>query len=291
MHVHTQKRAAVRARGRRANRAVMSHKVGVPLWRAMMTINPGAWWRTRAAPEKKTLMAVDGRTALLVWARPRSMHCCCVSFGVRFHFCYQCACIYLFVFCCYCFVTSLFRMSCFVPLCWFHLSSMLCRMPLTTTFPKTLRKVLWCARKYRFLHPKDREFCTCSLKCASTSATPVGVKEPQTQLSVTANPIPSDCYSEQTAARELGYNQSSWDNSSGEEPQPASDSTPWALLTSKEQEAATFLGYSDKSWDDESGLEAQPAADSKYWAQLSACGEDPCRASPACSRSLFARVT
>ena len=203
-------------------------------------------------------------------------------------------CLYLFVclfVCCYCFVTSLFRMSCFVPLCWFHLSSMLCRMPLTTTFPKTLRKVLWCARKYRFLHPKDREFCTCSLKCASTSATPVGVKEPQTQLSVTANPIPSDCYSEQTAARELGYNQSSWDNSSGEEPQPASDSTPWALLTSKEQEAATFLGYSDKSWDDESGLEAQPAADSKYWAQLSACGEDPCRASPACSRSLFARVT
>ena len=97
MHVHTQKRAAVRARGRRANRAVMSHKVGVPLWRAMMTINPGAWWRTRAAPEKKTLMAVDGRTALLVWARPRSMHCCCVSFGVRFHFCYQCVCIYLFV--------------------------------------------------------------------------------------------------------------------------------------------------------------------------------------------------
>ena len=105
----------------------------------------------------------------------------------------------------------------------------------------------------------------------------------------------------------LGYTQVSWDNLSGNEPQPASADKYWGELSSEEREAAAVLGYSQISWDDpwpaagdkyfaqltaaeqaaaqelgydarswdnESGLEPQPALLDKQWAELTACGKD-----------------
>ena len=67
----------------------------------------------------------------------------------------------------------------------------------------------------------------------------------------------------------LGYTQVSWDNLSGNEPQPAPSNKVWSELTHSERVAAVVLGYTGKSWDNESGFEAQPASVDKQWAELS----------------------
>ena len=47
-------------------------------------------------------------------------------------------------------------------------------------------------------------------------------------------------------------------------------------MSAKEKEGATLLGYTELSWDNESGNEPQPAASDKYWADLTSCGDvDP----------------
>ena len=70
----------------------------------------------------------------------------------------------------------------------------------------------------------------------------------------------------------LGYTQFSWENFSGEEPQPASADKAWAALTDDEKAAARVLGYTGTIWDNESGAETQPASANKYWAELTSCG-------------------
>ena len=75
----------------------------------------------------------------------------------------------------------------------------------------------------------------------------------------------SVCADEQKAAGVLGYTQVSWDNESGEEPQPASYDKFWTELTDEERAAAVSLGYTQAIWD-------QPAAGNKYWAELTSCG-------------------
>ena len=54
--------------------------------------------------------------------------------------------------------------------------------------------------------------------------------------------------SQQQAAALLGYTQTSWDNTSGNEVQPASASKTWAQLTSEEKSAAMVLGYTALTW-------------------------------------------
>ena len=82
------------------------------------------------------------------------------------------------------------------------------------------------------------------------------------------------CVSEQAAAALLGYTQTSWDDVSGKEIQPASSKKHWAKLAEHERKAAMALGYSPKIWDNFSGEETQPPADSKYWHELKDCGEN-----------------
>ena len=88
--------------------------------------------------------------------------------------------------------------------------------------------------------------------------------------------LPSACNSEQAAAVVLGFTQVSWDDLSGQEPQPWSMRKFWAQLTANEKAAAVLLGYTQVSWDNDSGLEPQPASAVKSWAELTACadGED-----------------
>ena len=74
--------------------------------------------------------------------------------------------------------------------------------------------------------------------------------------------------SEQVAAEVLGYTQASWENLSGNEPQPASLLKSWSELTHSERVAAVLLGYTRKIWDNESGSEPQPASAYKSWAEL-----------------------
>ena len=74
--------------------------------------------------------------------------------------------------------------------------------------------------------------------------------------------------SEQVAAEVLGYTQVSWENLSGNEPQPSSHKKSWSELTHSERVAAVLLGYTGKVWDNESGSELQPASAYKSWAEL-----------------------
>ena len=114
-----------------------------------------------------------------------------------------------------------------------------------------------------------------------------------------------DCNSEQDAARVLGHTQTSWDNDSGRERQPASEDKDWFQLTDRERAAAlrlgfnrgmwdglatgpqpatadmawselrdreraaaAALGYSQRTWDNESGFERQPSTENKSWDEL-----------------------
>ena len=86
--------------------------------------------------------------------------------------------------------------------------------------------------------------------------------------------LPSACNSEQAAVVALGFTQVSWDNMSGEEPQPSSWMYKfWDELTDNEKAAVTLLGYSQVSWDNDSGSEPQPASAYKGWSELTSCGE------------------
>ena len=69
----------------------------------------------------------------------------------------------------------------------------------------------------------------------------------------------------------LGYTQVSWDNLSGQEPQPWSGYKAWYELSLNEQAAVTLLGYTETTWDNESGSERQPASALKGWAELTMC--------------------
>ena len=81
------------------------------------------------------------------------------------------------------------------------------------------------------------------------------------------------CDSEQAGAVVLGYTQVSWDNESGNEPQPLSSNKAWAGLTNNEKTAAGLLGYTETTWDNVSGNEPQPASTDKSWVELTPCGE------------------
>ena len=69
----------------------------------------------------------------------------------------------------------------------------------------------------------------------------------------------------------FGFNQVTWDNDSGQEPQPPSFNNYWNELTENEKAAAVLLGFTQRSWDNHSGLELQPASLRKTWAGLTAC--------------------
>ena len=73
--------------------------------------------------------------------------------------------------------------------------------------------------------------------------------------------------------RALGHTQASWDNLSGQEPQPESFSSPWIYLNPNEKKAALLLGYTQETWDRVSQSEPQPESYYKYWDELTACGE------------------
>ena len=79
--------------------------------------------------------------------------------------------------------------------------------------------------------------------------------------------------SEQVAAEVLGYTQVSWENLSGNEPQPSSHKKSWSELRHSERVAAVLLGYTGKVWDNESGSEPQPASADKQWSELSPCAD------------------
>ena len=80
-------------------------------------------------------------------------------------------------------------------------------------------------------------------------------------------------YSEQVAAEVLGYTQVSWENLSGNEPQPSSHTKYWSELRHSERVAAVVLGYTGKVWDNESGSEPRPASVDKQWSELSPCAD------------------
>ena len=71
------------------------------------------------------------------------------------------------------------------------------------------------------------------------------------------------CLTEQDAARALGYTEDTWDNLSGMETQPLSESKTWSQLTDTERAAAEVLGYDQLIWDTQ-----PPAAATKFWESL-----------------------
>ena len=54
--------------------------------------------------------------------------------------------------------------------------------------------------------------------------------------------------SKQDAAKALGYTQTSWDNTSGNEEQPATATKQWSELTQTQKSAAIVLGYTEQTW-------------------------------------------
>ena len=50
------------------------------------------------------------------------------------------------------------------------------------------------------------------------------------------------------AAEALGYTQASWDNTSGNEEQPAAAKKQWSELTDTEKSAVIVLGYTEETW-------------------------------------------
>ena len=89
--------------------------------------------------------------------------------------------------------------------------------------------------------------------------------------------------SEQVAAEVLGYTQVSWENLSGNEPQPSSHKKSWSELRHSERVAAVVLGYTGKAWDNESGSEPQPASADKQWSELSPCADEGKHADCVCT--------
>ena len=118
---------------------------------------------------------------------------------------------------------------------------------------------------------------------------------------IDATELSLECYSEQDAAKVLGFTQSTWDNLSGKEPQPFSldkvwdeltneeragaealgyiglvwDTQPpraarvsWSELSVTEQTAVKVLGYTELSWDNLSGIEVQPESGVKSWSEM-----------------------
>ena len=54
--------------------------------------------------------------------------------------------------------------------------------------------------------------------------------------------------SEKEAAESFGYNQTNWDNKTGDEVQPNSISRTWDELTTKKKNALKALGLTRASW-------------------------------------------
>lgn len=74
----------------------------------------------------------------------------------------------------------------------------------------------------------------------------------------------SDCWwSEHDAVRVLGFTETTWDNLSGKEPQPAAMRQHWADLTDNEQEALKALNFNRIIWDSQ-----RPESAEKQWDEL-----------------------
>ena len=71
----------------------------------------------------------------------------------------------------------------------------------------------------------------------------------------------------------LGFDQVTWDNF-GQEAPPQSFNNYWNELTDNEKAAAVLLGYNERSWNNDTGDEPQPLSHSKKWVDLTACGEN-----------------
>ena len=84
------------------------------------------------------------------------------------------------------------------------------------------------------------------------------------------------CPREQPAAIVLGYEQASWDDTTGTVRAPLAARKPWIALSHEEKTAAGLLGYTEISWDNVSGSEPQPNVFNKQWSELTTCadGED-----------------
>ena len=68
---------------------------------------------------------------------------------------------------------------------------------------------------------------------------------------------------ERTAVEYLGFIKLSWDTRA-----PSSSTKTWAALTDDERTAATDFGYTETNWDNLSGEELQPPAANKYWSEM-----------------------
>ena len=73
--------------------------------------------------------------------------------------------------------------------------------------------------------------------------------------------------SEKAAALVLGYDQGMWDGLE-KAPQPPTADMAWSELMDRERAAAATLGYNQITWDNESGSEQQPPVEDKDWADL-----------------------
>ena len=94
---------------------------------------------------------------------------------------------------------------------------------------------------------------------------------PPAHLRLPARAVTTTQLNQQQAATSLGYTQVSWDNTSGNEPQPASASAKWTVLTTQDKLAATVLGYTEQTWRTVSVTKKTP------WSDLTmAAGADMC---------------
>ena len=71
----------------------------------------------------------------------------------------------------------------------------------------------------------------------------------------------------------LGFNEASWDDTTGSVRTPLAARKPWRALTANEQMAASLLGYNEIMWDNLSGLVQQPDVVNKQWSELTTCAD------------------
>ena len=95
--------------------------------------------------------------------------------------------------------------------------------------------------------------------CAFTHA--FADDDPPAHFRLSERAVTTTQLSQQQAATSLGYTQASWDNTSGNEPQPASASTKWTALTAQDRLAATVLGYTEQTWRTVSVMKKTPWSD------------------------------
>ena len=64
-----------------------------------------------------------------------------------------------------------------------------------------------------------------------------------------------------------------WNKEAENALKPWSSIKSWVDLTNNEKIAARVLGYTETSWDNVSGNEPQPVSYYKYWDELTKCGD------------------